>query len=151
MQRGQCAIACMPDNRLYAMGGTDGTNALRSVECLKEVNGQAAWHITSPMNHRRNKPSATVVKDSVIVTGGWNQAGFISNDQGEVNYVFSTEILDTRENGQWSIITTRKDFFSAVSLITCEDGALAVGGLKRYYVLLKCHNVLVKPDTNMTT
>ncbi len=127
MQRGQCAVACMPDNRLYAMGGTDGVNALRSVECRKELNGHAAWHTVLAMNHRRNKPSAAVVKDSVIVTGGWNEAGLISESRGEVNYVFSTEILDTRENGQWTILTTRKDFFPVVSLITCVNGVLAFG------------------------
>ncbi len=144
VRRGQCAVACMPDNRLFAMGGTDETNALRSVECFKEVNGQAAWNIIRAMNDRRNKPCATVVKDSIIVTGGWNQAGLIPDDQGEAGYVFSTEILDTRENGQWTILTTRKDFFPIVSLLLCVDGVLAVGGLKSYYGLLKCHNVLVK-------
>ncbi len=144
MPRGQCAVVCMPDNYLYAMGGTDGTNALRSVECFKEVNRLVVWHIIPLMNDRRNKPSATVVKDSVIVTGGWNQAGHISDDQGEANYVLSTEILDTRGNGQWTILTNRKDFFPVVSLLTCADGVLAVGGLKSYYGLLKCHNVLVK-------
>lgn len=36
--RGQCAVACTPENRPAAM------DALRSVECDEVVNGDVSWH-----------------------------------------------------------------------------------------------------------
>ncbi len=110
--RGQCAVACTPDNRLFAMGSTDSMDALRSAECYEEVNGDVSWHFISPMNDRRNRPNAAVFKSSLLVMGGWNDAGHIDHTHRGSNYVHTIEIFGTKANGHWTFsYYTRK--FSA--------------------------------------
>lgn len=131
--RGQCAVACMPDNRLFAMGGTDSIDSLRSVECYGEANGDVSWHYIPPMNDRRNKPLAAAFRSSLIVMGGWHDAGHIDHCQVGGNFVNSIEIFDTKTNGQWTVhsihqslaLFRQKTLF--VSLLSSADGVLAFG------------------------
>ncbi len=121
--RGQCSAVCLASGVIFAIGGTDDLNVLRSVE--RSYGGY--WEMAHPMNYRRNRPIASAFKDTVIVTGGWNKTGIISDFCDPNHYVKTTEILDTKGGGQWTILATQDEFFPFVSLIPCEDGVLAVG------------------------
>ncbi len=126
--RGQCGAACLSDGRIFALGGSDGLNALRSVECYSDLQGKSAWRAASFMHHRRNKPSVVAVKDSVIVMGGWDKIGHLEGDIPKEHYVDATELLDTRGDGQWTILMIRTELSTTnLSLYACKDGVLAVG------------------------
>ncbi len=126
--QGQCGAVCLPDGRIFAFGGTDDLNALRSVECCSNEQGKSAWRPAPLMHHRRNKPSGTVVKDSVIVMGGWNKAGRLGEGIPKEHYVDATELLDTRADGQWTILKIRTELPTCnISLHACVDGVLVVG------------------------
>ncbi len=126
--RGQCGAACLSDGRIFALGGTDNLNALRSVECFSNLEGQSSWRPASLMHHRRNKPSAAAIKHSVIVMGGWDKVGCLEGDIPKEHYVDATELLDTRDNGQWTILKIRTELTTSnLSLHVCADGVLAVG------------------------
>ncbi len=121
--RGQCAAAFLYPDTIFAIGGGDTLNAYRSVESLDSSSYYSSWRARPMMNLRRNNPTAAVYKSTIIVAGGWNQPGRITGT-GQANYVKETEIFT---NNQWTILTKQESNLCAVSLLACEDGALAFG------------------------
>ncbi len=70
MARGgvKCAVL---NNKLYAMGGFDGTTRLQSVECLDLDDIDAGWTIDSQMHYGRSNFGACVIAGKIFVVGGY--------------------------------------------------------------------------------
>ena len=70
------------NNSLYAIGGYDGSRRLDSVEkfslpesgsCIGVTSsGGGQWEMSASLNTKRSVLSAVVVKDTIIVCGGYN-------------------------------------------------------------------------------
>ncbi|XP_071490292.1 kelch-like protein 12 [Diadema antillarum] len=62
-------------DRLYAIGGYDGTSRLSSVTCLDCSTlgeGESGWIHLSPLSISRGLPGATAYKDLIYVAGGFD-------------------------------------------------------------------------------
>jgi len=58
------------EHKIYAVGGFNGVERLRSVETLDLLTPGAAWIVTSQLNIPRSNASITVVDKAIMVAGG---------------------------------------------------------------------------------
>lgn len=67
-------VTALPDGRLLAVGGWDGTDALAGAELYDP--GAQAWTPTAPLSVARSYHSAVLLPDGrVLVAGGWDRGG----------------------------------------------------------------------------
>ena len=62
---------CALGNRIYVMGGYDGTNQLNTVECY-EVETDS-WSLAASMRHRRSALGVTAHHGRIYVLGEWTR------------------------------------------------------------------------------
>ncbi|XP_033120037.1 kelch-like protein 12 [Anneissia japonica] len=99
-RRRYVAAASLKD-RLYVIGGYDGTARLNLVECLdccKEE--KAKWTRLSPMNTRRGLAGVTVIGDAIYVAGGFDGSMRHSSLEKYDPHIDRWNVLKEMENGR---------------------------------------------------
>lgn len=56
-------------NRIYVMGGFNGSDRLKSVECFTPGITRSVWHDVPDMLTPRSNFTATVIQGKIVVTG----------------------------------------------------------------------------------
>lgn len=79
------------NGRLYVIGGFDGRDYLKDVECYDPQTD--TWSQIEPLNRPRSAACVTVMKDRLFVLGGFNG-----------QFLDSVEVYDPRVNG-WSFVS----------------------------------------------
>ena len=69
--------------RIFILGGYDGTERLRSVECFEPGITRAMWHQVPDMLRRRSNFSSIVIEGKLLVVGGYKKENLFIDD-GEV-------------------------------------------------------------------
>ena len=106
---GNALVECK--NKLYAIGGRNGSNYLSSVECISDL--KAKWKYIASMNEPRRWLAAVNCNDVIYAIGG--QSG-VSNDK----IVKSVEKYDP-ETEKWS-------FVSNMTIERCAHSAAVMDG-----------------------
>uniref|UniRef100_A0A3Q3MCI4 Kelch-like protein 20 n=1 Tax=Mastacembelus armatus TaxID=205130 RepID=A0A3Q3MCI4_9TELE len=100
---------------LYAVGGSDGTSPLNTVERYNPQENR--WHTVSPMGTRRKHLGCAVYQDMIYSVGG-------RDDTTELS---SAERYNPRTN-QWSPVVAMTSRRSGVGLAVVNGQLMAVGG-----------------------
>uniref|UniRef100_A0A4W4FDW7 Kelch-like protein 20 n=1 Tax=Electrophorus electricus TaxID=8005 RepID=A0A4W4FDW7_ELEEL len=100
---------------LYAVGGSDGTSPLNTVERYNPQENR--WHTVAPMGTRRKHLGCAVYQDMIYSVGG-------RDDTTELS---SAERYNPRTN-QWSPVVAMTSRRSGVGLAVVNGQLMAVGG-----------------------
>uniref|UniRef100_A0A672UAY8 Kelch-like protein 20 n=1 Tax=Strigops habroptila TaxID=2489341 RepID=A0A672UAY8_STRHB len=100
---------------LYAVGGSDGTSPLNTVERYNPQENR--WHTIAPMGTRRKHLGCAVYQDMIYAVGG-------RDDTTELS---SAERYNPRTN-QWSPVVAMTSRRSGVGLAVVNGQLMAVGG-----------------------
>ena len=77
----------MLEGRIYVLGGYDGAERLRSVECFtpgQGPNSRLQWHRVADMLEPRSNFSVVVMEGRLVVTGGFRQEEGEEGEEGSV-------------------------------------------------------------------
>ena len=110
-------------NKMYSIGGMDGSNFLSSVE--QTQSGASTWQFVSSMSTARFSHSSAVIGDSIFVTGGHKGVAFLN----------SVEELDT-STGSWSPIAAMNAKRWHHGSIVLDGRLVVFGGYDQRFNLL---------------
>ena len=111
------ASAVVQGDKIYIIGGYDGTERLNSVECFTPGMTRCVWHQVPNMVNCRSNFSACALNNTEIAVIG----GFKKNAVDEIGEVCSdVEILNVSEN-TWSTGAPLNIPRSALACVNCSN------------------------------
>jgi len=104
-------------NKIYAVGGFDGVNRLRTAECYESETN--SWKAIANMINPRSNFGIEVIDQQIVAVGGFN--GFQTT--------FNVEAYD-QETDEWYELADMSIFRSALACCVVSD--LPIEDMKRY-------------------
>ncbi|XP_042899946.1 kelch-like protein 18 isoform X2 [Parasteatoda tepidariorum] len=114
MLRSRVGVAVM-HNKLYAIGGYNGTERLSTVEVFDP--GHRTWSTAASMNCKRSAVGAATLFNKLYVCGGYDGISSLN----------TVECYDPETNG-WSMVTSMSKHRSAAGVVAFDDHIYALGG-----------------------
>ncbi|GIY18656.1 kelch-like protein 18 [Caerostris darwini] len=114
MLRSRVGVAVM-HNKLYAIGGYNGTERLSTVEVFDPE--LRTWSTAASMNCKRSAVGAATLFNKLYVCGGYDGISSLN----------TVECYDPEKN-QWSMVTSMSKHRSAAGVVSFEDHIYALGG-----------------------
>lgn len=116
MNHKRIGLGCAVVNRLlYAIGGFDGTERLKSGECYHPENNE--WTMIKPMKCARSGAGAAALGQFIYIVGGFDGSQQLS----------SVERYDT-EKQEWTFVASIRLARSALTLTALDGKLYAMGG-----------------------
>lgn len=114
MLRSRVGVAVM-HNKLYAIGGYNGTERLSTVEVFDPE--RRAWTTAASMNCKRSAVGAATLFNKLYVCGGYDGISSLN----------TVECYDPEKN-MWTMVTSMSKHRSAAGVVAFEDHIYALGG-----------------------
>lgn len=114
MLRSRVGVAVM-HNKLYAIGGYNGTERLSTVEVYDPE--AKSWSTAASMNCKRSAVGAATLLNKLYVCGGYDGISSLN----------TVECYDP-ENNEWTMVTSMSRHRSAAGVVAFEDHIYALGG-----------------------
>ncbi|XP_054724682.1 kelch-like protein 18 [Uloborus diversus] len=114
MLRSRVGVAVM-HNKLYAIGGYNGTERLSTVEVYDPE--ARTWTTASCMNCKRSAVGAATLFNKLYVCGGYDGISSLN----------TVECYDPEKN-EWKMVTSMSKHRSAAGVVSFEDHIYALGG-----------------------
>ena len=123
---------------LYALGGSDGLQALRLVECYDPIKN--SWARVADLNEDRSSVAAAVVNDILYAIGGYD---------GIMNCLSSIEKYNPETN-TWSYVRSMNIPRSMVSVGVINNSLFVIGGYDGASDLSSCEMYTPESDKWVT-
>jgi N-acetylneuraminic acid mutarotase len=144
MARANLTLTLLPNGKVLAAGGDDGTNAFCIAELYDPATG--AWKPTAAMHECRTQHSAVLLTNGAL-SGRVLVAGGTGGGASGGNTLKSAELYDP-QTGQWSQTGSMQTvrFFGHENMVALNDGsAFVVGGVT--CLTLTCYTWLNSAET----
>lgn len=117
LRKRRYVAAASVKNKIYVIGGYDGTSRLNSVDCLDASENDPNWFPVAPMHHRRGLAGACNYQDFIYVCGGFD---------GTIRHT-SMERYDPNID-QWSLMGSMSIGREGAGLVMANDMLYCIGG-----------------------
>lgn len=117
LQKRRYVAAASIKNKVYVIGGYDGTTRLNSVDCLDVSDNDPGWLPIAPMHHRRGLAGACTYQEMIYVCGGFD---------GTIRHT-SMERYDPNID-QWSLLGSMNTGREGAGLVVVNEALYCIGG-----------------------
>ena len=115
--------AMVMEERIFVLGGYDGTERLSSVECFRPGMTRTTWYLVPDMLYRRSNFSTCVLEGKLMVAGGYKKDNMVEGTDGEV--CGEVDLYWPREN-KWTEGPSLNIKRSALDFVFLGSGSLSI-------------------------